>query len=129
MFTIDEANALIPRVREMFLEIQNIRGALSALEPKIQPAREKAAEGGGSAYGSLFVQLIQNFSRQIREIETTGVLIKDLEVGLFDFPHQLGDRVVLLCWKHGETEIDWYHDVDTGFADRKPLPKDPGPIV
>lgn len=129
LFTVDEANALIPRLRDLFLEIRNTRKGLGALESRIQPAREKSVAGGGSPFGALFVQLVRNFSRIMGELEEMGVLLKDLDQGLFDFPHRLDDQVVLLCWKHGESEIDWYHDVDTGYAHRKRLPKGPEHLV
>ncbi len=129
LFTINEANALIPKIRVIYTQIQNVRRGLSIVDPYVKPARENAAWGGGSLHGGLFVLLIQRFSGIMREIESMGVLVKDLEAGLFDFPYRLEDRVVLLCWRNGETEIDWYHDLDTGFSGRKRLPKDPDRIT
>ena len=129
LFTVDEANALIPKLRGDFKEMRILRRGLSLLDPHIQPARDKASVGGGSAYGSRFVRLVLRFSKIFREVQSMGVLVKDLEVGLFDFPYRLDDRIVVLCWKHGEERIDWYHDADTGFAGRKPLPRGPEGLI
>ncbi len=124
LFTVHEANALIPKLRVCFEMIRDVRKALSDLDPHIQEARKNAQWDGGSTHGSEFVQLVSQFSRLAQGVESMGVLMKDLEVGLFDFPHRLEDRIVLLCWKHGEDRIDWYHEVDSGFAGRKPLQGD-----
>lgn len=129
VFTVEEANALIPKLQTIFAEMQNLRKGMAVLDPLVRPAREKATEGGGAPHGALFVRVVQRLSKILQEVDVMGVLIKDLEAGLFDFPHRLDDRIVLLCWKHGEAEIDWYHDVDTGFSGRKPFPKERDPIV
>lgn len=125
LFTLEEANALIPKLQATFTEIHNLRTGLSLLEPYLRPARERAQWGGGSAQGVQFVRLTERFGAILRRVEAMGVLLKDLDDGLFDFPYRLDGRIVLLCWKHGEDQIDWYHDIDTGFAGRKPLPKGP----
>ena len=64
------------------------------------------------------------FSELVQEIESLGVLVKDLGTGLVDFPHELDGRIVYLCWKPDEDEIGWWHEVDTGFAGRHPLSED-----
>jgi hypothetical protein len=58
------------------------------------------------------------------EIEGLGCLLKDLDIGLVDFPCRLGEREVYLCWKMGEPNIQFWHDIEEGFAGRKPLDKD-----
>ena len=123
-FSVGEANALLPRLRVCFEMIRDLRKDLAHVEPNIQAARERAPWGGGSPSGQAFVRLVLQFSRLTRAIESMGVILKDVEVGLFDFPHHFEDRIVLLCWKHGEERIDWYHETDSGFAGRKPLDQD-----
>jgi hypothetical protein len=57
----------------------------------------------------------------LAEIDSTGVQVKDLDIGLLDFPCQVEGRTVLLCWKLGETGITHWHDTSEGFAGRKPI--------
>lgn len=64
---------------------------------------------------------IQEAKDTLAEIDAIGVQVKDLDTGLLDFPFQLEDRVVLLCWKQGETAITHWHTMEDGFAGRKPL--------
>jgi hypothetical protein len=64
---------------------------------------------------------IQEAKDTLAEIDAIGVQVKDLDTGLLDFPFQLEDRVVLLCWKQGETAITHWHSIEDGFAGRKPL--------
>ena len=61
------------------------------------------------------------FREAVRAIQNCGCLVKDLEIGLVDFPCRLGDREVYLCWKLGEPSIQFWHNTDEGFAGRKPI--------
>ena len=60
----------------------------------------------------------------LRTIQEWGVLVKDLESGLCDFPYLLDGRIVYLCWKLGEEKIEWWHEITTGFSERHAIPKD-----
>ena len=64
---------------------------------------------------------MQQVRDAVAEIHSIGVQVKDLDIGLLDFPCQLENEVVLLCWKYGEQGITYYHSMDEGFAGRKPL--------
>ncbi len=64
---------------------------------------------------------VQQVKDTLAEIDSIGVQVKDLEMGLLDFPCRLGDDIVLLCWKMGETEIQHWHTMDSGFSSRKSL--------
>jgi len=64
---------------------------------------------------------VQEAKDTLAEIDAIGVQVKDLEKGLLDFPFQLEDRVVLLCWTQGETGITFWHTTEAGFAGRQPL--------
>jgi hypothetical protein len=69
---------------------------------------------------------VRTLQQSVEEIQETGCLIKDLEEGLLDFPAMLGDREVYLCWKLGETKIEYWHHVDDGFAGRKRIEREFG---
>ena len=74
------------------------------------------------AAGMKYAILLTNFSEEISELEALGVQLKDLDRGLIDFPSLRDGRVVLLCWQLGEgDELEWWHDMDAGFAGRTPL--------
>ncbi len=74
------------------------------------------------AGGAEYVSLLVKFSSQMNELDALGVQIKDYSRGLIDFPSLRDGRVVLLCWQLGEGDhLEWWHDVDTGFAGRQPL--------
>jgi hypothetical protein len=123
VFSVEEANALLPTVREILLRLQKIHRHLNAYGEAARYAAEGAEQGGGGMPdGPRYVtHLIELFST-VGEIEALGVQLKDYERGLIDFPSLRDGRIVLLCWFLGEgDEIRWWHDVETGFAGRQPL--------
>ena len=72
--------------------------------------------------GVLYATLLIDFTNELAELESLGVQLKDFERGLIDFPSLRDGRVVLLCWQLGEgDEVEWWHDVDAGYAGRTPL--------
>lgn len=123
IFTIEEANALLPSVRELLQKIQQSRRRLGAFRSQAKLAAEGADEGGGGMPGGgRYARELSKFSNELSELEGLGVQIKDFERGLVDFPSLREGRVVLLCWQLGEgDELEFWHDVDSGFAGRTPL--------
>jgi hypothetical protein len=88
---------------------------------EIQKASAQAQYGGGSSLGHLYISGLQQVSTNLQAIHELGVLVKDMDIGLCDFPHLREGRVVYLCWKLGEDEIRWWHETTTGYKDRCPL--------
>jgi hypothetical protein len=123
LFTIEEANALLPAVRQILLRIKRSRQRLATLGSQAKLAAENAEQGGGGmADGVLYAKLLTGFTSETSELDSLGVQLKDFERGLIDFPSLREGRVVLLCWQLGEgDEVEWWHDVDAGFAGRTPL--------
>ena len=123
LFTIEEANALLPSVRKIVARIQRAHGKLSQYRDEAKKAAEAAEQGGGGvAEGLAYARALTQLTIQISELESLGVQLKDFERGLVDFPSLREGRVVLLCWQMGEgDELEWWHDVDAGFAGRTPL--------
>jgi len=123
LFTIEEANALLPAARQIVLRIKRSRQRLSTLSSEAKLAAENAEQGGGGmANGMLYATLLTGFSTEMAELESLGVQLKDFDRGLIDFPSLRDGRVVLLCWQLGEgDELEWWHDVDAGFAGRTRL--------
>lgn len=123
LFTIEEANALLPSVREILTRIQRSRRRLSTFRSQAKLASEGAEQGGGGMEGGSFYALVlTDFTKEMSELEDLGVQLKDFDRGLVDFPSLRDGRVVLLCWQLGEgDELEWWHDMEAGFGGRTPL--------
>jgi hypothetical protein len=124
LFKVEEANALLPTARRIVESIQRAYRRLLSFREDARRAAEGAERGGGGfAPGShRYVAALLNLVEHSGELEALGVQIKDHARGLIDFPCMRDGRVVLLCWQLGEgDEIEWWHDVDAGFAGRQPL--------
>lgn len=121
LFTLEEANRLIPVLRPLLQKLTSLRNELNALQPEIQQARKNALMDGGAQAGSDYIRLLDRFNQVLSKIERTGVLVKDFRIGLCDFPHIRDGRLIYLCWRMDEEEIRYWHETDTGFAGRKPI--------
>lgn len=122
LFTLEEANALLPEIREKLLRIQKLYAAVGEMRDQASMAAAASQFGGGMEGGSGYVHTLYEIGKITTEINAAGVQLKDYTRGLIDFPSRRGDRIVLLCWQLGEgDEIEWWHDTETGFAGRQPL--------
>lgn len=123
LFTIQEANALLPNVRTILAKIQRAHRNLTKYRDEARKASDAAEHGGGGiADGVAYAVVLTEMTTKMSELEALGVQLKDFERGLVDFPSLRDGRVVLLCWQMGEgDELEWWHDVDAGFAGRTPL--------
>lgn len=125
LFTVDHANRTLPLVRRIVEDIVREHqlwqeGIVeldligSATQPSVPDPRIVALE-----------QKIQGIAREIdafqRELEALGIQLKDRRIGLIDFPSELDGRPMLLCWKLGEPSVQFWHDLDSGYAGRQPL--------
>lgn len=121
LFTLSEANHLIPQLNARLVSVRQAKAVLARTKEDIRKASAQAQYGGGSTVGPLYISSLQQISTNLQAIHEMGVLVKDLEMGLCDFPHLRDGRVVFLCWKLGEQEIKWWHETSTGYKDRCPL--------
>ena len=121
LFTLSEANHLIPQLNTRLMSVRQAKAVLARTKDDIRKASAQAQYGGGSTVGPLYISSLQQISTNLQAIQEMGVLVKDLEMGLCDFPHLRDGRVVFLCWKLGEQEIKWWHETSTGYKDRCPL--------
>jgi len=127
LFSLEEANALIPRL-ELIMERMQRRGI------ELREAIETLARDGGEPMTNIEVSdllerrpelqgLVEELEQLIREIEACGGQFKGLELGLVDFPSEIDGQIGLLCWQYGEKEITHWHSLESGFDGRQPLPK------
>ena len=123
LFSVEEANALLPTVHRIVAAIRRAHGRLMASQEAARQAAENASLGGGAMIGGeRYVAALIALAERVGELEGHGVQLKDYERGLVDFPSLREGRVVLLCWQLGEAEtIEWWHESEAGFAGRQPL--------
>jgi hypothetical protein len=123
LFSVEEANALLPDVRRILVSIQRAYRRLLASQDAARRAAEGAEFGGGGMPGGeRYVALLMELSTSTGQLEELGVQIKDYGRGLIDFPSLRDGRVILLCWQLGEgDQLEWWHDLEAGFAGRQPL--------
>jgi hypothetical protein len=129
-FTLEEARALLPQVKTLVGEQLDRRGTLEQLLAQLALRTGSPPESvvefpddpdDVKALKADILRRIDQYQRGWNELEDLGAVLKDAKTGLIDFYSKIDGRTVLLCWKHGEDAIDYYHDVDSGFAGRKPL--------
>ncbi len=123
LFTVEEANQLLPVVRPKLEKIRDQYEALAKMRESAQEAAVAAEQGGGGMEGgSFYVRVLYDIGKLTTELHETGIQLKDYTRGLIDFPCFRDGRVVLLCWQLGEAdEIEWWHEVEAGFAGRQKL--------
>lgn len=127
-FTLSEATALLPSIRPILEEIINLRARLERTERDLVSLHWKARTNGHAEHQGSFgegqearTELMTEINAQLVKLHDLGVELKDPAIGLVDFPSLREDRLVYLCWRLGEPEISYWHDIDAGFAGRQPL--------
>lgn len=121
IFSLAEAEALLPTLRTLLGEIGAAWDHVRELNPEVQKARDASAFDGFSKAGVEYVESVSHLMLLIHQIKELGVLLKDAEKGLCDFPYIRQGKVVYLCWQLGEDRIEYWHDIESGFAGREPL--------
>ena len=122
LFTVDEANELLPEVASKLEEIQRLYARIGGLKDSAKAAAEASNLGGGMEGGTAYVRSLYNIGKLTTELNSDGVQLKDYSRGLVDFPSLRDGRVVLLCWQLGEpAQIEWWHELEAGFAGRQLL--------
>jgi hypothetical protein len=91
------------------------------MQPELAGVLDKLLGNGGSRMTAELLETFERLRRDVRAIEAMGVLVKDLETGLLDFPSERDGEIVFLCWRHGEPSVAHWHAVDAGFSGRQPL--------
>ena len=128
-FTIDEAQSLLPVLESLLKRAIEGKKAAEEVESGLSELARRIYISGGMKVDAASVvkqraemEAHLKLAREsIAEIDAIGVQVKDLETGLLDFPCRLDDQVVLLCWRMGETSIEHWHTVESGFQGRQPL--------
>lgn len=120
-FTLEEANQALTLIRPWMDEVQTIRQKIMSQQPEAWTAIEKSVGNGGNRALSKMIRDFERLDTLVHRILDTGVLIKDVNIGLLDFPALRHGREVYLCWQYGENEIAFWHEIEAGFAGRQPV--------
>jgi hypothetical protein len=128
LFSPERANALISKLEPLIEELLNRRRELAIklleADPALHytpPRRPRLAAARSPLPSPRFGELKHEIGRLIYRIESLGCVVKDIDLGLVDFPSMLDDEPIYLCWKLGESSVAYWHGADEGFASRKAL--------
>jgi len=128
-FTLDEAQTLLPVLESLLRSAINGKKVMEEVEAEMQSLSHRIFLNGGTHIDVVAVarrkaeraKAEQRAKDALAEIDSIGVQVKDLDIGLLDFPCEVEGRVVLLCWRMGEQSVTHWHSTDEGFAGRKPI--------
>ncbi|WP_420641895.1 DUF2203 domain-containing protein [Candidatus Leptofilum sp.] len=118
-FTVEEANALLPTLEPLMEKLLTRRARASRLAKQLGHLLSDYRSNIGSAELSTLTQDFVAIERMINQIQTHGVLLKDVNAGLLDFLSERNGRDVYLCWKYGEDKVEYFHELHTGFSGRQ----------
>jgi hypothetical protein len=120
-FTLEEADAYVPQLEQLLAEMQAMRELMVAQAHALETVLEHAPGNGGSKAASEYLLLLQRFNAAYTTVREIGCELKDLNQGLVDFPSYRDGNLIYLCWKRGEPRIEYWHDLESGFAGRQKL--------
>ena len=121
-FTLDEANALIPWLAEKFQNLNLVRQEYVSIQERMNDPRINSGnEIEVSQLKSTSDQLARQLEEGVEEILDQGIIVRDMSLGLVDFPSLRDNRDIYLCWIGGEVRVDYWHEVNQGFSHRQPI--------
>ncbi len=128
-FTLDEAQDLLPVLESLLRTSIDGKNLMESVDAELLAMAHKIFLAGGMSVNVVYLarrkaereKAIQRVKDAMAEIDAIGVQVKDLDIGLLDFPCEVDGQLVLLCWKLGEKAITHWHGVSEGFAGRKPV--------
>jgi hypothetical protein len=128
-FTLQEAQTLLPVLKALLKRAMDGKELIETVEQEFRDLGHRIFLSGGLLVDVFAAarrraerhKAAQDVKDAINEIDSIGVQVKDLDIGLLDFPCQVDDDVILLCWKYGEEKIEFWHGMEEGFRGRKPI--------
>jgi len=118
LFTVEEANAMLPDLRSTLQAMQEARRVVLASAERVRGA--VAGNGEGEPPGA-YRDALELLRRETERLSADGIILRDLDSGLVDFPAEIEGRRAFLCWQLGEDAVGHWHPGDTGFSGRRPL--------
>jgi hypothetical protein len=128
-FTLQDAQILLPTLESLLRTAINSKKLIEEVDAELQDLAHRIFLNGGTLVNVVAVarrraereRAVQRAKDAVAEIHATGVQVKDIDIGLLDFPCRVEGEIVLLCWKLGEEKITHWHSSEEGFAGRKPI--------
>jgi hypothetical protein len=124
-WTLAEANAMLPRLAHLLDDMRGQAQTLEEAQDQLAQMERTVRSNGNAAHAETLARQVADLQETLRagleEIQEWGIELKDLGQGLVDFPYRRGGRVVYLCWRLGEEQIGWWHEIPAGFAGRQPI--------
>jgi hypothetical protein len=118
VYTRETANELLEEVRE---RLARLREAFAQIAGHRAAVASTSGHNGGSAGASQSLASSGAATQELSWFQTRGIVVRDVEQGLIDFPGRRDGRPIYLCWRLGEEAVDFWHDTETGFGGRQPL--------
>ncbi len=119
-YTRDEARALLPQIRQWLQRLNRLRRESEKFDRRLTGLAEQGNDVGGETVNN-WIRALADMQEVLAEFQRREIFIKDLERGLVDFPAIIGGREVFLCWEQDEEDIEFWHDLDTGYTGRERL--------
>ena len=120
-FSIGEARAMLPQLRRLFKELHVRRERVSKAEEQLSHSLDQSGgDLGGKLVSAMLTDLVA-LNAEIRQLQERGLIIKDFDRGLVDFPSLRDGREVFLCWELEEDDIEFFHDIEDGYSGRERL--------
>jgi hypothetical protein len=119
-FTLAEANALLPRLKPLLRQLRDAKDELTDAEAHELLSEAAPGNGGGEAGKQVGVAFLE-VRRLLEALEEAGIVLKDIDRGLVDFPAIMEGHEVFLCWELGEDEVGYWHELSSGYRGRQPL--------
>jgi hypothetical protein len=119
-FTLEEANALVPQLEPLLRQLREAKDELTDEEAHELLSEASGGNGGGEPGRQVGVAFLE-VRRLLGALEESGIVLRDIDRGLLDFPALDGEREIYLCWELGEEEIAYWHDLSSGYGGRQPL--------
>ena len=120
-FTPDEANQLLPQVRALVVQVMHARQVIIDARPELWPVLEKGLGNGGSKKAGEMLIEFKRVEDGLHGLKELGVVVKNVSIGLLDFPALRAGREILLCWKFDEPQVAYWHELQGGYAGRKKI--------
>ncbi len=120
-FTVEEARQLLPSLKELMGQVMVTSHRLEEYREVVQQLADSASSDTGGPEGTAYLEIVISLQSCLAQLQKTGCVLRSLQDGLIDFPHLKQGREIYLCWKYGEEDIQFWHEVDEGFAGRTPL--------
>ena len=119
-YTLDEARALLPQIRQWLERLNRLRQDLERCEKRLSGMTEQGNDIGGETVNN-WIRTLADMQEVLAEFQRRRIFLKDLSRGLIDFPAIMGGKEVFLCWESDEDDIEFWHDLETGYGGREKL--------